>query len=177
MKKSKISMGLFAALLASMLFLFGCDIEYMGDECECEDDFWGDGCDDDQKNGDSPKDSDDDKNDPDDDDNNTSDDSQETDEDTGTIEETQTYREEHECDQVDPEDPCQDAICEGIEGYEKALGECEESSSECECAFIDSCLVTLIECVNQNCEDGQNHDVGNMIDCVLDFSRCIDPCE
>jgi len=96
---------------------------------------------------------------------------QDTDED-----ETQTYWEEHECEDQDEDDPCQQAICEAIESYQDALDSCVEVEAECNCAFLEDCLVAYIECIGTTCVDQYDHDVGGMIDCSLTFAVCVDPC-
>jgi hypothetical protein len=92
-------------------------------------------------------------------------------------EETESYWDEHECDEQDPADPCQEAICEGIDSYQDALDGCVEVQAECDCAFIEGCLVAYVECIGASCVDQYEHDVGAMIDCSLAFAVCIDPCE
>jgi hypothetical protein len=98
-----------------------------------------------------------------------------SDQDTGE-EETQSYWEEHECDDQDPGDPCQEAICEAIASYQEALDSCVEVEAECDCTFLEECLVIYIECIGTTCFDAADHDVGGMIDCSLTFALCIDPC-
>lgn len=96
--------------------------------------------------------------------------------DTDEEEETQSYWEEHECDELDPTDPCQQAICEAIESYQDALDGCVEVEEECNCTFLEECLVVYIECIATTCVDEYDHDVGGMIDCSLTFAICVDPC-
>jgi hypothetical protein len=87
-----------------------------------------------------------------------------------------SYWYENECYNIDPDDPCQQAICEAIEAYEEALTECQWSSEDCDCGFIETCMVELIVCIELSCTDAEEHDVGAMVGCTLAFSSCIDPC-
>jgi len=95
--------------------------------------------------------------------------------DTGE-EETQSYWDEHDCDNLDPDDPCQQAVCEAIESYQDALDGCVEVDEECNCTFLEDCLVVYIECIGLTCVDQYDHNVGGMIDCSLTFAVCVDPC-
>lgn len=96
--------------------------------------------------------------------------------DTDTEEETQSFWDEHDCDNLAEDDPCQQAICEAIESYQEALDSCVEVEEECNCAFLEDCLVVYIECIGTTCVDQYDHDVGGMIDCSLSFAVCVDPC-
>jgi hypothetical protein len=91
-------------------------------------------------------------------------------------EETQSYWDEHDCDNQVEDDPCQQAICEAIESYQEALDGCVEVEEECNCTFLEDCLVVYIECIGLTCVDQYDHDVGGMIDCSLTFAVCVDPC-
>jgi hypothetical protein len=117
-----------------------------GDECVCED------CDYPSDPPDDPEDTDDEEEDPED------------------------YWEDYECDDQDPLNPCQEAMCEAIEGYIESLEDCVEVEEECDCTFLEECLLVYFACIDLSCLDQTDHDVGGMIDCSLTFALCIDPC-
>ena len=89
----------------------------------------------------------------------------------------ESYWDEHECDQAAGDDPCQQAICEAIEDYLDVLAGCQETAeSDCDCTYLDECMVGMIDCIGLVCVDAAEHDAGAMVECALDFTFCIDPC-
>jgi hypothetical protein len=101
---------------------------------------------------------------------------EEEEQDTEEEETPEDYWTQHDCENQDPENPCQEAICEAIASYIEALADCVEVDEECNCTFLEGCLVVYIDCIGGSCVDQDNHEVGEMIDCSLDFALCIDPC-
>lgn len=87
-----------------------------------------------------------------------------------------SYWYDNECYNVDPDDPCQQVVCEAIEAYEEALEECHWSDEDCDCGYVEICIVELISCIDLSCFDADDHDVAAMVECTLDYGSCIDPC-